>query len=72
MYELKNQFDFKNASDFSSLMKELTMVKTRVLGDQQQSRKRNIDMLTGKTHNLEGKQNLDENDIVRMMTQLME
>ena len=48
MYELKNHFDFKYASEFSFLMKELTMVKTRVVGDQQQSRKRDGDMLSGK------------------------
>ena len=48
MYELKNQFDFKNASDFSSLMKELTLIKKRVLGAQQQSRKRNGNMLSEK------------------------
>ena len=44
MYEFKNQIDFENASEFSSLMKEATMVKTRVIGAQQQSRKRNRNM----------------------------
>ena len=41
MYELKNQFDFNNASEFSNLMKELIMVKTKVTRDQQTKREKN-------------------------------
>ena len=43
MYELKNQFDFNNASQFSSLMKELTMIRKRAIGAQLESRKRKGD-----------------------------